>query len=213
MTAHRDPATRTLGPQALIDPSAVVRDSHIGAWCEIGARTRIAESRMGDYSYVVHDSEIIYAEIGRFCSIAAHARINPGNHPLQRVALSHFTYRSSAYGLGEDEAGFFDWRRAQKVTLGHDVWVGHGAIILPGVTVGCGAAIGAGAVVSRDVPDFAVVAGVPARLIRYRFAEPLRAALLRIAWWHWTHEQLRERLADFRALDALEFCRRYDPAA
>jgi hypothetical protein len=212
MTTYRDLATKSLGRQALVDPSAVVCDSRLGEWCEVGARTRVTESSMADYSYVVHDSEIIYAEIGRFCSIAAHTRINPGNHPLERVALSHFTYRSSAYELGEDEPGFFDWRRGYRVALGHDVWVGHGAIILPGVSIGCGAAIGAGAVVTKDVPPFAVVAGVPAKIIRYRFEEPLREALLRIEWWHWTHEQLRERLGDFRTFGAEAFCKRYDPA-
>jgi len=194
-----------------VHPTARVRDSRLGAYTEVGARTTIAETRMGDYSYVVNDSSIIYAEIGRFCSIAAHSRINPGNHPLDRVALSHFTYRSASYGLGEDDLSFFDWRRAHKVTLGHDVWIGHGAIVLPGVSIGNGAAIGAGAVVSKDVPPFAIAVGVPARILRFRFAPTIIAALQRIAWWDWPHEKLAEALPDFRTLDAESFCRRHDP--
>ena len=116
-TIHRDAgsATKELGLEPFIHPTASVRDSRLGAWTEVGARTTVAEVEMGDYSYVVHDAQIIYATIGRFCSIASHTRINPGNHPLDRVALSHFTYRASAYGLGEDEAGFFDWRRSHRV--------------------------------------------------------------------------------------------------
>ena len=90
-----------------------------GAWCEVGARSKVAESSFGDYSYVANDSDITYTTLGRFCSIAAQVRINPGNHPLDRVALNHFTYRSSAYGLGEDDAAFFDWRRSHRVVLGH----------------------------------------------------------------------------------------------
>ena len=101
-----------------------------------------------------------------FCSIAAHVRINPGNHPLDRVALSHFTYRSSAYGLGPDDAAFFDWRRSHRVVLGNDVWIGHGAVVLPGVTIGDGCVIGAGSVVTRDVPANCVAAGVPCKVIR-----------------------------------------------
>ena len=103
------------------------------SFCEVGARTKVAESAFSDYSYVVNDSDIIYTTLGKFCSIAAHTRINPGNHPLGRVMMSHVGYRSSAYGLGPDDAGFFDWRRSTPVTLGHDVWIGHGAVVLPGV--------------------------------------------------------------------------------
>ena len=92
----QDPATapKQLGLEPFIHPTAQVRDSRFGAYCEIGARTKVAESSFGDYSYVVNDADIIYSEIGRFCSIAAQTRINPGNHPLDRVALNHFTYRS-----------------------------------------------------------------------------------------------------------------------
>ena len=85
---------KTLGTEPLIDPTAQIRDSSFGAYCEVGARTRVTESTFGDYAYVVNDSDIIYTTVGKFCSIAAHTRINPGNHPLDRVALSHFTYRS-----------------------------------------------------------------------------------------------------------------------
>jgi phosphonate metabolism protein (transferase hexapeptide repeat family) len=205
-------AAKKLGTAPHIHPTATIRDSTFGAYCEVGARTTIAESSFGDYSYVVNDSNIIYTSVGRFCSIAAHTRINPGNHPLDRVALSHFTYRSSAYGLGEDDASFFDWRRDHHVTIGHDVWIGHGAIILPGVTLGNGAAIGAGAVVSRDVPPFAIAIGTPARILRYRFTPEIIAALERIAWWHWPHAQLGTALADFRSLGADAFCAKYDPA-
>ena len=136
-------------------------------------------------------------------------RINPGNHPLDRVALSHFTYRSSAYGLGDDDRGFFEWRRSHPVVLGHDVWIGHGAVVLPGVTVGTGAAVGAGSIVTRDVPCFAVVVGNPARVLRSRFPDDLVEKLLALAWWDWPHERLRRDLADFRTLGAVEFCAKH----
>jgi phosphonate metabolism protein (transferase hexapeptide repeat family) len=199
-----------LSEEPAIHPTANVRDSKLGAWTAVGARTTIAESTIGDYSYVVNDSSIIYTEIGKFCSIAAHTRINPGNHPLERVALHHFTYRSESYQLGpEDDAGFFDWRRADNVVLGHDVWIGHGAVILPGVRIGIGAAIGAGAVVSKDVPNFAVAVGVPAKVLRYRFSEPIQQRLLDTAWWDWDRARLAQALPDFRDLAAEEFLEKY----
>lgn len=199
-----------LSEEPAIHPTATVRDSRLGAWTAVGARTTIGESVMGDYSYVVNDSSIMYAEIGKFCSIAAHTRINPGNHPLQRVALHHFTYRSKSYQLGpEDDSGFFDWRRADNVILGHDVWLGHGAVILPGVRVGTGAAIGAGAVVSKDIPEFAVAVGVPAKVIKYRFPEEIRQQLLSLAWWNWDRARLAEALPDFRNLSAEDFLAKY----
>ena len=208
---YQDPATatKTLGREPFIHPTARLRDCSFGAWCEIGARARIAESSFGDYSYAVDDVDIAYTTVGRFCSIAANVRINPGNHPLDRVALNHFTYRSSAYGLGEDDAAFFDWRRGYRVVLGNDVWIGHGAVVLPGVTIGNGAAIGAGAVVSRNVPAFAVAVGVPARVLRFRFPPEIVEQLQRIAWWDWPHERLGEAMADFRTMSAEAFCRKH----
>lgn len=207
--ADADTAGKHLGDAPSIHPTARVRDSRFGRYCEVGAGTRVAETGFGDYSYVAGGSDIIYAEIGRFCSIAAAVRINPGNHPLDRVALNHFTYRSAAYGLGDDDAAFFDWRRSHKVTLGHDVWIGHGAVILPGVTLGTGCAIGAGAVATKDVPPFAIVVGVPGRVLRYRFPPEIVARLLALAWWDWPHVRLGEALQDFRTLDAAAFCKKY----
>jgi len=207
-----DPASaKNLGETPDIHRTASVRATSFGRFCEVGARTKVAESAFGDYSYVVNDSDIIYTTLGRFCSIASHVRINPGNHPLDRVMLSHVSYRSSAYGLGDDERGFFDWRRESAVTLGHDVWIGHGAVVLPGLSIGTGAAIGAGAIVTKDVPPFAVVVGNPGRVLRLRFPEPVIAALQRVAWWDWPHDRLRSAMRDIRSLGAAEFCARYDP--
>ena len=125
-------AGKKLGLEPVIDPTAKVSKATLGRYTEIGARTAFVESTLGDYSYVVNDANVIYTTIGKFCSIAAMTRINPGNHPMQRASQSHFSYRSSAYfDDAEDDAAFFDWRRAHAVTIGHDVWIGHGAIASP----------------------------------------------------------------------------------
>jgi phosphonate metabolism protein (transferase hexapeptide repeat family) len=203
--------SKKLGLEPLVDPTASVRQATLGRYTEIGARTSFVESSLGDYSYVVNDSNVIYTTIGKFCSIAAHTRINPGNHPMHRVTQSHFTYRAAAYfDDAEDEAGFFDWRRSHAVTIGHDVWIGHGAIILAGRSVGTGAVVAGGAVVTKDVPDYTIVAGNPARVIRRRFPEALAARLQALAWWDWDHARLRHALDDFRALPIETFLDKYE---
>jgi len=204
---------KNLGLEPSIHPTAHVRDCRLGRYTEVGAFTHMTETAMDDYSYVVQGSEIIYTTIGKFCSIAAYTRINPGNHPMERASQSHLTYRSSAYFEdAEDDAAFFDWRRAHAVTIGHDVWIGHGAIILPGRTIGTGAVIAAGAVVTRDVEPYMIVAGVPAKPVRRRFSPEVAERLQRLAWWDWGHDELRAALPDFRALPIEAFLSRYEAA-
>ncbi len=188
-----------LGEQPSIHASALIMDSHIGSWTEIGANNTIIESVVGDYSYTAGDNSIIYTDVGKFCSIASHVRINPGNHPMERATQHHMTYRRKQYGFAEtnDEA-FFNWRREHRCIIGHDVWLGHGVIIMPGVEIGIGVVVGSGAVVTKNVAPYEIVVGVPARPVRKRFADDVIAKLLASAWWEWDHATLKERLEDMR---------------
>jgi len=206
-SVHPDPNTEG---NPTLDPTAVVQDSILGRWTAVGPRTTIIETHFGDYSYIMNDGQIIYSEVGRFCSIASHTRLNPSNHPLWRPSSHHFTYRSKFYGFGEDDEEIFQWRRENRVVLGHDVWIGHGATVLPAIKIGTGAVVGAGSVVTQDVLPFTIVAGVPARVIRRRVTEEVEASLMRIQWWNWSHDQLAEALEDFRHLDAASFAAKYD---
>ncbi|MEO4042817.1 DapH/DapD/GlmU-related protein [Hoeflea sp. CAU 1731] len=201
---------KKLSVEPKIHETARVRDSTFGRYTEVDERCQIAECEMGDYSYVMRDSEIWSATIGKFVNIASHVRINATNHPTWRATLHHFTYRAGDYFEGaEHEYDFFNWRRENSVTVGNDVWLGHGATLLPGVTVGNGAVVGAGAVVSKDVAPYTIVGGVPAKLIRERFSATTGAAMEDLAWWDWDHDRLHEALADFRALDAEAFVAKY----
>ena len=204
-------AAAKLSTMPVVDPTASVKAATLGAFTEVGARTKLLEVELGDYSYVVNDSDIAYAKIGKFTSIAAMTRVNPGNHPMDRASQSHFSYRASAYFDGErDEDDFFAWRRAHQVIIGHDVWIGHAAIVLPGRCIGTGAVIGAGAVVTKEIPAYAVAVGNPARVIRQRFSDNTTAGLQQLAWWDWPHARLRAALPDLRALTAERFLKKYE---
>lgn len=197
----------------MVHPTSVVKASRMGPWTVLGPRCQLLESEFRDYAYTARDCDIYNADIGKFCNIAAAVRINPTNHPMARASQHHFTYRSLSHHLGaEDDAGIFAWRRSHRVTIGPDVWIGHGAILMPGITVGAGAVIGAGAVVTHDVAPYVIVIGAPARPLRRRFSEEIAASLTRIAWWDWPKDRLAAALQDFRTLDAAAFVRKYDGA-
>lgn len=202
--------SRKLGLEPLIHESARVSNSTLGRYTEVSERCRLEEVVMGDYSYIMQDGSVWCAQIGKFANIAASVRINATNHPTWRATLHHFTYRAADYFDGaENDHDFFEWRRDNKVSIGHDVWIGHGATVLPGVTVGNGAVIGAGAVVSKDVAPYTIVGGVPARLIRERFAPVTAERMEALAWWDWEHDRLFAALGDFRALGAEDFVEKY----
>lgn len=199
-----------LSPEPTVDESALVVGSRLGAWTEVGPRSELHEVELGDYSYVCTGCHLMYCQVGKFVNIANNARINPSNHPYQRATLHHFTYRSSQYGFGPDDESIFDWRKnQQKVIIGHDVWIGHGAVVLPGVTIGNGAIVAAGAVVSHDVEPYTIVAGVPANFKKIRFPKAVAENLEKIRWWDFSHEELGRALSDFRSLDVLGFIEKY----
>jgi phosphonate metabolism protein (transferase hexapeptide repeat family) len=205
--------SKAMTEEPWIHETALVINCNVGVWTVIGQRCEVINSDIMDYTYLIRDSDIFNAEVGKFANIASHVRINPVNHPMWRATLHHFTYRAVSHLMDteDDDANeVSNWRNSNRVIIGPDVWIGHAAIIMPGVSIGTGAIIGSGSVVTKNVPDYTIVAGNPAKMIRRRVTEPVEAALKRIQWWDWSREQLIAGLPDFRKLDATAFAKKYD---
>ena len=201
--------TERLGRQIQIPSNCEIVNCEFGEYVEIGGQSYMENVVMGDYSYSCDFCIFQNAVIGKFANIAAMVRIGPTAHPMDRAALHHFTYRRAKYGFAEeDDHEFFERRKAKSAYIGRDTWIGHGAIIMPGVKIGDGSVIGAGAVVTKDVPDYSVYAGCPARRIRRRFDEATASRLKEIAWWDWDRDTLKKRLNDF-LLPAGQFIAKY----
>lgn len=143
----------------------------------------VIRSKIGAYSYVSEQCVLQNVTIGRFCSIARDVFIGLGEHPLgENASTSPYFYServSFAVKVALD-AGFSEY---PSTTIGHDVWIGARAIIKAGLRVGNGAVVAAGAVVTKDVPDYAIIGGVPARILRFRFDDATIHELLRLQWY------------------------------
>ena len=194
-----------------IEEGCLIEGATFGRFVQIGARSTILDTEIGDYSYCAAGCDLANARVGKFANIASGVRIGATDHPLHTASLHHFLYRSALYWPdAEDDADWFATRRARVALIGHDTWLGHNAQVRPEVAVGHGAVIGAGAVVTRDVDPYAIVAGVPARHIRWRQPPEIAARLIALAWWDWSHAALRAALDDFRTLDAAAFLTKYE---
>lgn len=171
-------------------------------------------SRVGAFTYFYSGLVVQCASIGRYCSIAGGVRIGDNEHPTNWLSTSPFQYNPDRFAFADvandytvvpedDQKHEF---RGNGPWIGNDVWIGARAAVLRGVTIGDGAVVAASAVVTRDVPPYAIVGGVPARVIRYRFPEPVIQRLLDAAWWRFTPNQLDGIAFDDinAALDELE---------
>jgi len=167
-----------------------VLNSKIDKTAMIYSGTTFYNSKIGRYSYVGYDSEVINCEIGAFCSIANGFIVGGAKHPMDWVSTSPAFYNVS--GKIGHQLGNLSVDKTSRTVIGNDVWIGSRVIIMQGIKVANGAIIGAGAVVTKDVPPYAVVAGCPARIIKYRFDEETIKRLQESEWWQLSDKQLKE---------------------
>lgn len=171
-------------------PGKSIRNCCIDKSAKVYSGTKLYESSLGRYSYIGYDCSIVKCKIGAFCSIAENVLIGGAQHPLNWVSTSPVFYNVSG-GTGS-HLGSLTIPEVRETVIGSDVWIGARAIIMQGITIGDGAVIGAGAIVTKDVPPYAIVGGVPAKIIRFRFGANTISDLLEVRWWNLSDDELRK---------------------
>jgi acetyltransferase-like isoleucine patch superfamily enzyme len=179
-------------------------------WNVIGKNCEISTSIIGRSTYISANSVIRFTHIGRFCSIGSNLQTGLGGHPTRTFVSTHPAFFSIFKQAGYTfvskslfkENKFVDEPEKCIVRIGNDVWIGNNVTIMDGLTVGDGAVIGTGAVVTQDVDPYAIVAGVPAKVKKYRFSPTEIERLLNIKWWDWNMEKIRSNSHLFQDVDS-----------
>lgn len=194
----------TLGGKVFLFPGSIATNTSFEGYNYIHDAS-VSNSEVGQFTYIGHKTLISNAKIGRFCSIAGDVRIGLGIHPARNFVSMHPSFYSTKNtGIPISFVKTQKFKEGKNIEVGHDVWIGYRAIILDGVKIGDGAAIAAGSVVTKDVPPYAIVGGVPAKVIRYRFSPEQIAKLLDFEWWNKDVSWIKENAEFFESVDVFE---------
>lgn len=193
---------RKANKSCLLSFGATISENVIlGKYSSIFKNTILDSCTIGNYTYIQKDSRIYNAQIGNFCSIAEQVIIGAANHRMDTPTTSSYLDSSMNYLPKTFEAGAVKMAESKGVIIENDVWIGLRAIILDGVNIGSGAIIAAGAIVTKDVPPYSIVGGVPAKVIKQRFNEQIRNKLLDSKWWDKSEEWLEDHKYDLVDMD------------
>lgn len=177
----------------IVGENSFINNSIIGNHVQINRSNMIVGSKLGDYTYTGMNTVIKHATIGKFCSISWGVSISGGNHNYHYISPHPFIHLKS-FGLVKENEKL----EMKEINIGNDVWIGANASILSGISIGDGAVVGAGSVVTKDVPDYAIVAGNPAKIIKYRFSNRIIKMLKELCWWDIPAEILKENIDIFK---------------
>lgn len=196
----------TIGDVTSIGDFTTVRDSKVGHHCQIQRYCDLLRVQIGNNTIIERNAVLHDVTVGSFCELSWYVGMGGDNHNYKLPSIHHW-YWQTFFGYERDEnsigkKNFFDKLNSEECTIGNDVWVGSGVTVNRKVHVGNGAVLASGCVVTKDVPDYAIVGGVPARIIKFRFDENTIMRLQRIAWWNWPDDVLR----DSRHIFEVEVC-------
>lgn len=190
--------------QVIIGNNCFINDSDLSENIIIYSNCQLSKVVMRRFSYVAENSRLNLVKLGSFCSIGPDIICGRGEHPTGFLS-THPIFFSTLKQCGTSFSDKDYFEELKQITIGNDVWIGARAFIRDGIKIGNGAIVAAGAVVVKDVPDYAVVGGVPAKLIRWRFSESIIDQLLQIKWWDWPEEKLRSAQQYFTHTDIKQF--------
>lgn len=193
--------------RAVIGFGVIINNSELGFDVFIGTGTRIINSTIGSHTYFNSETVVSDAVIGKFCSIGSNVKIGIGSHPTFMVS-THPCFYANNKGFKTFADKMYYKSETGTINIGNDVWIGSDVRILNNVKIGHGAIVALGSIVTKDVPDYAIVAGVPARVIKYRFSNDNVKSLLKINWWDLESHIIENHYKDFHDFES--FVKKYD---
>lgn len=179
-----------LAKNVFVNKTSRIINTILNSYITINQNSVLTNVEMGSYSYIGENAQLHNVIIGKFCSIAPSVKIGLGNHPTSFVSTSPvFFSQKKQCGISFADTEYFN--ENLRTYIGNDVWIGVNAYIKDGIKIGDGAIIGAGAVVVKDVPPYAIIGGVPAKIIKYRYTTDIINRLMKIKWWDFEEQKLK----------------------
>lgn len=197
------------GMHLRIGYKAVVSLCKFGKYNWIGPHCIVINSIFNDHTYVSHNCLVVNSTIGKFCSIGPNVKIGPGKHPTSKYVSTHPSTYSKASYLPKNFVNESKFQFFEKVEIGNDVWVGANVVILDGIKIADGAVIAANSVVTKNVNEFEIVGGVPAKYIKKRFDEVQIQLLKEIEWWNKGEKWIEANISKFWSID--DFLNEFKP--